>query len=163
MIAQSLQLISNVTYDNSGLSGNAEIDLALVAIDNIFNLPNCRLLIDYESLNPNLQLPGSFMISALIESQRQDGAYYPIAYQYKPVQRLSDGPTRIILLGPNIKSGQGTDDVIYPADRIEARISRVQGATSSAMRLRIRVKETDFGGPQSFQSVTISAFVEIFD
>ena len=76
---------------------------------------------------------------------------------------MSDGKTRIIMVGPGILSGQGVDDIVYPSDHVEARVSKEQGNTSASMRLHFKITENDFGGAQSFQSVVISVYLELFD
>lgn len=163
MALTSTQLLTSQTYDNSSITGNGEFELCTCIINNSNRLPYVRLVIDYEAVTPDLTLPGSYIISAVLEGERDDGKYYPIAYQFEPFRRLSDGPQRIILVGPGIESGQGVDDIVYPADHTEARISREQGNAAAKMRLRLRIKESNFGGAQSFQNVTISAYVEMFD
>ena len=163
MALQSTQLFASQTYDNSGVTGNGEFELANIEFANSNRLPNVRLVMDYEAVNPDLGLWGSWMVSMVLEGERDDGKFYPIAYQFEPFRRMNDGPQRIILVGPGVEPGQGVDDIVYPADHTEARISREQGNAAASMRLRIRIKETNYGGAQSFQSVTLSAYVEMFD
>lgn len=163
MAVQSSQLLSSVVYDNNIVTANGEYVLATVEWTNSNKLPNCRVVVDYEAINPNLQFPGSFLIAVVVEGEREDMGWYPIAYQYEPFTRLSDGAQRIIFFGPSIASGQGIDDIVYPANRTEARISKEQSAGAAKMRLKIRLVESDYTGLNAFQSVTISAYVEMFD
>ncbi len=163
MATQTQQLLSSQVFTNAAVTANGEYDLANVNINNTNKLPNCRIIIEYENLIPNVALPGSFFISAILEGQRADGKYYPIAYQFEPFRRMSDGSQRIILVGPQIQSGQGIDDIIYPADKVEARVSKEQGNTAANMRLHLKLIETGFGMIDSFQSVKISAYMELFD
>lgn len=158
MAAQSFTLASNVTVNNSVITGNGAFTVwTSSTINNNNGIQSLRVIIDY--YDPS---PVDVSITAIIESE-QSGNWFPIAYQFSPFVNIGNGKQRIIILQPNISAdNSGIDDDIYVGNIVLARVSRQQGKVGSSFRIRLVVNEQNYG-VAAFQSIKVNIYGELFD
>lgn len=162
---ESFSLWDEVVIDTTGLTIVANEPVVLASSGQIENGPTARtsLLVElnYEDITPDVTDGApSFTIGAIVEVQDVDGHWSPIMYQFSPVRNSEDPAKRIMRMQPNISDfNTGIDDSVYPVDREIARISRQQGFLPDGKDFRVclLLVEKDPGGPNSFQSVKMSA------
>lgn len=131
--------------------------------NNTFDHPSLSLTIQYEDLIP---FQGQFRISAVVEAQEaQSGRWRRIAHQNDGLFRGDIGPTREIVLQPDLLViDAGIDELVYVADEEISHISRHQGRmpSSSSWRIRVILNDYGIGTEHEFKSVKISAFGETY-
>jgi hypothetical protein len=171
MAKQTFTIWDNFPINNTAITGNGTFELAVSAEQiNTVDLRSMKLVLDYQSILPPSEdaqgntLPISYDIDAVVEGYF-GGRWYPIAYQFSPMNRPSRGPTRILQLQPDIAGfDAGVDDIIFVGNSVVARVSRQQGnLPDTKFRVCILATERDFGGPGAFQSLVLSASGEAFD
>lgn len=174
MPKQTFTLWSNevVTAASLGITENGSYEMVSGEINNSQSaLRSLQLVLDYSSVLPPEDVNGAaqpigFLIDAVVEGRSDDGAqWFPLAYQFSTFNRPSRGPKRIIHLQPSIVViDLGVDDIVFAGNATQARISRQQGSCpDTAIRCKLLVTETDYGGPGAFQSMTLNVYGELFD
>lgn len=166
-MAVANQTLCNQGFTNSVVTGNGTFVLYQGAtVSNNNALPCARLIVDFSnpvSVDDGVINP-SYGITCVLEGI-QDGVWYPVAYQFEPFRGNPDnGSQRILIVGPDISTyDTGIDDIVWVAETTSARISRQQGRIPAQIRLKILVRESQFGTANAFSSVTIRALLELHD
>lgn len=125
-----------------------------------------RLTLTYSELTPDPGGSVPFQLGCTIQTKDDvSGNYLPLGYQFNPYNRSSTASERIIIVQPNMDTfNLGIDDIIFPLDREQARISREQGKlTEGKYRVIISLRDNDPTGPNAFVSVRISAEAELYN
>lgn len=155
------------TLADTGLAGDGTVVLAesaFVANQNNPVLRAMNLIIEYDATPDGAGGLPSFEIGAVVEGK--NGAHwYPIAYQFSPYRYPQQGRKRIITLDPDATVlDAGVDDIVYVANEVQAKINRQQGTVpDEGIRVRLLLTEYDFGGPNSFQQATVTAYGELYN
>lgn len=156
-----------VTSSSLGIDGNGTFELTGPEISNAASFKSLRLVMQYDGVTPGFgQVAQSFDIDCEVEGYNGSvDLWFPIAYQFRSFRNPEQGKKRIIMMLPSMAGfDAGVDDIVWVADKTEARISRQQGnLPDSRFRVKVKVTERDFGGAGAFQSVNITAFGEAFD
>lgn len=156
-----------LTASSLGIGKSGSYEYIGPEIQNAGGFKSLRLVIQYDEVAPGFgSVPQSFDIDAEVEGFNSSvDLWFPLAYQFRPFSNPGQGAKRIIMMLPSMAGfDAGVDDIIWIADKTEARISRQQGnLPDSKFRVKLKVTERDFGGPGAFQSVKLTAFGEAFD
>ena len=167
MSTEQIALFTQELIDASALNIVAGEELEVLSSQVINNgsgtvYNSLRLEVDYVGLTPS---SGQFFIGVLVEAENDAGDYVPVAYQFTPIRSANQAQKRIIVLQPDMDTfNLGIDDIVFPVDREEARISRQQGfLPESNIRVRVLLKDNDPAGATAFSSVTVTAAVELYN
>ncbi len=130
------------------------------AISNTNGFKNLDLVIRFEALSPEQSTgSASYSIFAVVEHEI-NGLWYPVATTWDKMNNMNDGPTRIIILGPNAPDFDGTDNLISSGHTIVAHQSFNQGTLGEKFRVKITV---DNIGSFPLTSATLSVFGRRYD
>lgn len=161
MAQQNFSLLNQQQITNTNVTGNGtHVLYTSGAISNNNNLPKLRLVVDYHDAEPGYLPNGISVVAEVMNGSN----WYPMAYQFEPYRSIDNGTQRIILLEPEMNTyNDGIDSIVYVGDATIARISRQQGKVGGQFRVRVILKENNYGTAQAFQSVTMSIYGDISD
>lgn len=144
---QSIALLDSVEFDNS--------------TGTIYN--SLKVEINYSDLLP--VSGGQYFIGATIEAKDDLGNFSPIHYQFTPIRGTSQALKRIMILQPDMDTfNLGIDDIVFPVDDEEARISREQGLLpESTFKVCLKLQDNDPLGANPWTQVRIGATGEKYN
>lgn len=123
-------------------------------IDNSSNTKNAiKVFIVYEDFTPDFATPG---LRAVLEEEIAPDVWRIIAAQNEFAASELIAPQRTIVLEPTFVADPGVDLFIDDGEGGQ-RISMFDGTPGRTLRVRI------IGNGSAFSSVTLSAYVELFD
>lgn len=165
MGANAFSLADNITKTKAQVvTGNGLFDLWVSPNQSLpQGATSLRIIVDYDEVLPLFgDNPLTFEMSLLIEALN-GGKWFPIAYQFDGFRTAHQGKKRIVLLSPDLTvADAGYDEIMYAGGDIFARISRQQGFLAATWRARIIIRESEYGGLGSFQSLRFSVYGETF-
>lgn len=143
MVAHTVYSVVSPEIDNSGQNSFERGEITL----------------RYGSLAPVTGGGGSYRIGAVLEAKDANGDWQlTAASQFSQLTGRDSQPLlRVVQMGEGIGPlDTGVDDVVFPLDKEEGRISRSEGRLPNAwIRFRILIKDTDPEGAGGFDSVTL--------
>lgn len=123
-------------------------------IANNSGMPALEVVIEYEAFTPNRDADESadFRVNAIVE-QQIGNHWYPAAYQYSHINKVSDAPKRIIIMDPSIR--ESSENFLYVGfDNIAAQTFN-PGTLSDKFRVKLLV---DNSGSFPLTSITVSGY-----
>lgn len=118
-----------------------------------------EVTLKYGDLAPVSGGGGSYRIGAVLEQKDVNGNWQlTAASQFSQLTGRDSQPLQRVLqmwegAGP---LDAGVDDVVFPLDQEECRVSRSEGRLPNAiLRIRILIKDSDPGGAGGFDTVTL--------
>lgn len=122
--------------------------------NNNSGLKALEVVIEYEAFTPDRDAGESadFRVNALVE-QQIGTHWYPAAYQYSHINKLSDAPKRVIIMDPNIQ--ESSENYLYIGyDNIAAQTFN-PGTLADKFRVKLIV---DNSGTFPLTSLTVSGY-----
>lgn len=110
----------------------------------IQNFESCHVIVEYNDVSPNridangnTQFVG-YQLEATVETQTENGLWYPIASQLSGHNGDNRGKSRQFIIQPNLVNiDAGVENIIYSGFGEKSRIVREQGNVGSKLRVRI--------------------------
>lgn len=131
----SVIAVSNEVANNSGMS-------------------SLEVVIEYEAFVPDRDAGDSadFRVNAVVE-QQIGSHWYPVAYQYSHINKVSDAPKRVIILDPSIS--ESSENFLYIGFENIAAQTFNPGTLSDKFRVKLIV---DNSGQFPLTSITVSGY-----
>lgn len=155
-----VNLLNSVVLDATNVTGNGTFRLwESSKIDSPNSENGLEVVITYKSPMPNPETGGvNFKVSALIETQDNQGNWHAFHSQYEPFVKpeIEGGDTKHVLrIDPKIFNlDEGVINDISDGFNLVARESRKQGLLPDDYRVVLLVHENGFYSTKPFQSVT---------
>ena len=123
-------------------------------INNNSGLPSVEVVIEYEAFSPDRDAGESadFRVNAILE-QQIGTKWYPAAYQYSHINKLSDAPKRVMVMDPSIK--ESSENFLYVGFENIAAQTFNPGTLADKFRVKLIV---DNSGTYPLTSITVSGY-----